>query len=293
MDWLMVPVAVAASVSALMIGICYSILAAERGERVRLSRAAISTFARECAVHWAYAALWPFALGDASPTPSGPTLDPPKSNTPVLLVHGYGVNAGCLLVLATTLRRRGFRWVWPVTLRGRGLDAQAESLADRVDRLRQVTGFEQVDLVCHSMGGVVAAIYLQQGDNARKVRRLITLGTPWRGSKLAVFGRRDEADEMLYGHPRLMALGPLQVPVTSLYSRADHMVIPSSSAVVDWAETVEVPWCGHMELLFSARVYRALVHLLTRPAPGELPVELAEATPEAEAPAPLHDEQLA
>ncbi|MEY3214337.1 MAG: hypothetical protein RIT28_4818, partial [Pseudomonadota bacterium] len=55
----MVPVAVAASVSALMIGICYSILAAERGERVRLSRAAISTFARECAVHWAYAALWP------------------------------------------------------------------------------------------------------------------------------------------------------------------------------------------------------------------------------------------
>jgi pimeloyl-ACP methyl ester carboxylesterase len=201
----------------------------------------------------------------------------------VLLLHGYGVNAGCLLVLATTLRQRGFRWVWPVTLRGRGLDAQAESLADRIDRLRQVTGFEQVDLVCHSMGGVVAALYLQQGDNARKVRRLITLGTPWRGSKLAVFGRRDEAEEMLYGHPRLMALGPLPVPVTSLYSRADHMVIPSSSAVVDWAETVEVPWCGHMELLFSARVYRALVHLLTRPAPGEqaaTPVEVDAAEPE-------------
>ncbi|MCK6523945.1 alpha/beta fold hydrolase [Myxococcota bacterium] len=275
MDWLMVPVAVAASVSALMIGICYSILAVERGERVRLSRAAISTFARECAVHWAYAALAPFGMGDTSPTPAGPTLDPPQSRTPVLLVHGYGVNAGCLLVLATTLRQRGFRWVWPVTLRGRGLDAQAASLAVRIDRLRQVTGFEQVDLVCHSMGGVVAAIYLQ------------------RGSKLAVFGQRDEAEEMLYGHPRLMALGPLPVPVTSLYSFTDHMVIPSSSAVVDWAESVEVPWCGHMELLFSARVYRALVHLLTRPGPGEPTPAPAEVTPEVDASAAQPDEQLA
>jgi hypothetical protein len=49
-----------------------------------------------------------------------------------------------------------------------------------------------------------------------------------------------------------------------------------------------------MELLFSARVYRALVHLLTRPAPGELPAAPLDGdAPEVDGPVPFPADQLA
>lgn len=41
-------------------------------------------------------------------------------------------------------------------------------------------------LVCHSMGGLVARWYLQHLGGAEVTRKLITIGTPWRGSTEAV-----------------------------------------------------------------------------------------------------------
>jgi hypothetical protein len=41
-------------------------------------------------------------------------------------------------------------------------------------------------LVCHSMGGLIARDFLACGDGAEMTRRLITLGTPFRGSPKAV-----------------------------------------------------------------------------------------------------------
>src|SRR5262249_42018359 len=40
----------------------------------------------------------------------------------------------------------------------------------------------QVVLVAHSLGGLVARHYLCQGQNARKVRALLAVGTPWLGT---------------------------------------------------------------------------------------------------------------
>jgi len=44
----------------------------------------------------------------------------------------------------------------------------------------------QLVLVCHSMGGLVARWYLQMLGGAEVTRKLITIGTPWRGSTEAV-----------------------------------------------------------------------------------------------------------
>jgi len=40
----------------------------------------------------------------------------------------------------------------------------------------------QIDILAHSMGGLIARIYIQELGGAKRVRRLITMGTPHRGS---------------------------------------------------------------------------------------------------------------
>lgn len=56
----------------------------------------------------------------------------------------------------------------------------AERLADFLDQT--VAEHGQVDMVAHSMGGLIARTYIMEGRGAERVHRLITAGTPWRGS---------------------------------------------------------------------------------------------------------------
>lgn len=276
MSWLALLIVAPALGSALLVLGAYCIQATWLGQRVRLRKEHLSCYAREVAVHWIYGLTAAFGLVQPPPRPFGPALDPEEGEVPVLLVPGYGVNRACMFWLAAWLRRRGWRWVWPVTPRprGGGVFGYAVRLNEQVDRLRAVSGAERVDLVAHSMGGVVVACMLLQLGGAQRVRRVITLGTPWAGSRLGVFGRLAEARDMTPGSPLLGALGPLPVPVVSLFSRWDHMVVPVESAWVPWAEMVEIPRCGHLEMLYSARVARAVGHLLRRPEPARAPAPL-------------------
>jgi len=55
----------------------------------------------------------------------------------------------------------------------------ARTLAEFV---RQKVGNRPFDIVAHSMGGLVARIYLRDHEGGKRVARLVTMGTPHRGS---------------------------------------------------------------------------------------------------------------
>jgi uncharacterized protein (TIGR02145 family) len=55
------------------------------------------------------------------------------------------------------------------------------------DKLKIYSNGAQIDIVAHSMGGLVSRSMIEQFDGAQYVNRLITLGTPHKGSPLAVF----------------------------------------------------------------------------------------------------------
>ena len=57
--------------------------------------------------------------------------------------------------------------------------ANARLLGEKAKQWVPTGGF---DIVAHSMGGLIARIFIQSGDNAKHVERLITMGTPHQGS---------------------------------------------------------------------------------------------------------------
>ncbi|MCG8346764.1 MAG: alpha/beta hydrolase [Chloroflexales bacterium] len=66
-------------------------------------------------------------------------------------------------------------------------DIARDYLIPWIDRAREKTNHDKVILVCHSMGGLVARSYIQSRQYRNDVERLITLGTPHRGSADAYY----------------------------------------------------------------------------------------------------------
>ncbi|MEZ4321434.1 MAG: hypothetical protein R3F61_28440 [Myxococcota bacterium] len=259
MHWLLVlPVGLLVTMGAASFA-GFVVLAVERGEPVQLDRRVLSLMIRESVARSLFFVLRPLGLTD-----TGPVIDVrtevPKT-TPVLLVPGASNNRSSLGFMRSFLVFRGFPWVWavnPPQLRDMGLADAAAELGRSIERLRAEAKSEQVDLVGHGSGGLVAAWYARHLDTEGRVRRLVTVGTPWRGSKMSVFRRGRLAEETRYGAHVLDDLVP-QTRTISIWSPDDPTVIPTSSAVPDHGvESVQVESAGHHEMLMSARVFRAV-----------------------------------
>jgi hypothetical protein len=109
---------------------------------------------------------------------------------PVLLVPGYGGNIQSLEPLAEALRTSGRTAVIvdPVGDGTGDLRTQAEHLGEVADRVREDAGAVSVDIVGYSAGGVVARLWVRDGDGGGMARRVLTLGSPQHGTNQAAIG---------------------------------------------------------------------------------------------------------
>jgi pimeloyl-ACP methyl ester carboxylesterase len=119
----------------------------------------------------------------------------------------------------------------------------------------------KIDLVCHSMGGVVSRMYLQELGGHRRVERCITLGTPHRGTYNAYWiparvGRELRPDSPLIKRLSISRDQSASVRFTSIVAGSDNIVIPRVFSANE--ETIHVPDLGHLGLMFSPTVFRAV-----------------------------------
>jgi triacylglycerol esterase/lipase EstA (alpha/beta hydrolase family) len=257
----------------------FAVSAADRGEQVRLDARTVGLLVREACARSVLFLVHPLGLGQSSPVRSASAQVPEgveRGRVPVVLVPGHGQNRAALQFLRVFLQSRGWEWVWPVNVSSRDstLADMAAELGRRVDDLRRVTGAEQVDIVGHSLGGLVAAWYVHHLEGETLVRRMVTLGAPWQGTRMAVFSRSKVASEIGLGAPVLDGLAPPPVPTVSVWSPHDNLVVPCDSAAPEGAEAVCIEGLGHTEMLLSTRVFRAVQAALSH-----LPSTMA-ATPE-------------
>jgi triacylglycerol lipase len=183
---------------------------------------------------------------------AGPAPRPvPASPGTVVLVPGYGGSTTGLNVLAAWIRRTG-RATEVVRLPGNGtgdLAAQAVILNGYVSRTLR-SGNGPVDVVGFSAGGVVARLWDAEDGGARKADRIISLGSPLNGTRIAAAGNAADpaacpvaCQELVPGSTLLTQLR--KIPLTrqpgwlSLWTQDDQVVRPPTSARL--AGAVNVP----------------------------------------------------
>lgn len=186
-----------------------------------------------------------------------------------VLVHGYLGNPSSLYPLGMYLKARG----------GSPLLAFSYSASSGIERaalelrasLRERVRGGRIDLVCHSLGGVIARTWLQLLGGARRVDRCILLGTPQRGTYNAYWvpsrvGRELRPDSPLMQRLEATRAAAAAVRFSAIVAGSDNIVIPRVFCAAD-EDVVHVPDLGHMGLLFSPTVFRA-VHDRLSPGSG-------------------------
>jgi triacylglycerol esterase/lipase EstA (alpha/beta hydrolase family) len=186
---------------------------------------------------------------------------------PVVLVHGIGDNRSAFTVLRRTLRRRGFGRIVTVNYSPLTSDVRkaAAVLGQHVERVCQQSGYEQVFLVGHSLGGIIARYYVQCLAGDARVSTLVTLGSPHAGSQLArmaplLVGRQLRPNSELM---RELA-GPARCSTrfVAIYSDRDEVVVPNSSARLEHPDltvtALRVHGVGHLSLLVNSTVAQAI-----------------------------------
>jgi triacylglycerol lipase len=179
-------------------------------------------------------------------------VNPQGDPGPVLVVPGYGGQAGALFTLVNKLEAVGreARIVeLPENARG-DLAAQAQRLNEVASEVAGDGG--TVDVVGYSAGGVVARLWVRDYGGKDVARRVITLGSPHHGTSVARAAASfapeqcPQACRQLVPESELLAslnegdetpAGPLWV---SIWSTDDEVVGPAESSRLEGAVNVDI-----------------------------------------------------
>lgn len=202
------------------------------------------------------------------------------SAPPVLLIHGYLATRGSVHLLERRLTEMNHVVMTyplgPVHLGD--IRDSSTFIAGKVESLVTQTGVEKIDIVAHSMGGLVALDYVKRGGGWRRVRRLVLLGTPVRGTWSALFGLVAAplgrgGRQLLPGSAFLRDLERAPMPqgpdVVTVAGGRDWLAPPRSTRIKG-ARRVELP-TGHSGLLVDEAVAETVASILALPSSAPAP----------------------
>ncbi|KWT57547.1 lipase [Streptomyces albus subsp. albus] len=188
-----------------------------------------------------------------------------RAHPPVLLLHGFIDNRSVFVLLRRSLLRHGWRHVEALNYSPLTCDLRkaAELLGRHVEQICERTGHSHVDLVGHSLGGLIARYYAQRLGGDLRVRTLVTLGTPHGGTRVA---------PLMSAHPLVRQMRPhsdvivelarpapnCRTHFVSFWSDLDQLMVPVETARIDHRDlitrSVRVSGVGHLALPVNGAV---------------------------------------
>ncbi|MFD8571345.1 esterase/lipase family protein [Streptomyces sp. NPDC059639] len=191
-------------------------------------------------------------------TTAAPRL-PAPAKPPVLLLHGFIDNRSIFVLLRRSLAQHGGQPVESLNYSPLTCDIRAAAtlLARHVTQLCERTGQQRIDIVGHSLGGLIARYYVQRLGGDERVRTLVTLGTPHAGTRVAPLA--DAHPIVRQMRPGSSVIEELKEPApgcrtrfVSFWSDLDHLMVPLETACVDHpdllVQNVRVTGIGHLAL---------------------------------------------
>ncbi len=214
---------------------------------------------------------------DAAAMPPGADTD--RSKRAVLLIPGLAMPGASLAAMQAYLAGQGLAQVHTLDNPGGGITASIEACAEVVEaRMRELAaqGIEAVDLVGHSMGGLVAREVVRRAATGLRVPVLVTVATPNHGNGEAAgilekLGTPSAIGQMAAGSDFLRRLNAAPLPAGTrgygLWTRSDEVVRPAESCRLPGGTDLELDVGGlgaHMAMGFHPTSLATVHRVLTR-----------------------------
>ncbi|WP_224058475.1 lipase family alpha/beta hydrolase [Streptomyces kanamyceticus] len=256
-----------------------------KAKRVKgISLALLKATALELTILTGHLLLYPSGMAQErrtpplQPPPDAPRL-PPDARPPVLLLHGFIDNRSVFVLLRRALAKDGGRRVESLNYSPLTCDIHtaAELLGRHIEELCERTGHARVDIVGHSLGGLIARYYAQRLGGDVRVRTLVTLGTPHTGTRVAPLA--DAHPIVRQMRPGSAVIEELKEPApgcrthfVSFWSDLDQIMDPLETACVDHpdltAQNIRVTGIGHLALPVHPAVANGIIQALDLAHPG-------------------------
>ncbi|MFY1677159.1 esterase/lipase family protein [Streptomyces sp. WMMC905] len=220
-----------------------------------------------------------------TPTAAVPLLIPRgAAPPPVVLLHGFIDNRSVFVLLRRSLAQNGRQQVVSLNYSPLTCDIRtaAELLGHHLEELCDRTGHESVDIVGHSLGGLIARYYTQRLGGDLRVRTLVTLGTPHSGTRVVPLANAHPiVRQMRPGSPVIEELAlpspGVRTRFVSFWSDLDRVMDPLESARLHHpdllARNVRVSGIGHLALpvhpTVATGIREALDETWAFPTPGD------------------------
>ncbi|MFJ8084832.1 esterase/lipase family protein [Streptomyces sp. NPDC096205] len=235
------------------------------GRLAGLSVALLKATALEVAILAGHLLLYPSGISqERRSLPPAPSSDstarlPAQDRPPVVLLHGFMDNRSVFLVLRRGLAQHGKHRIESLNYSPLTCDIRtaAELLGRHIEEICERTGSRQVDVVGHSLGGLIARYYVQRLGGDLRVRTLVTLGTPHSGTRVVPLADAHPiVRQMRPGSPVIEELSrpapDCHTRFVSFWSDLDHLMDPLETARIDHpdlkAQNVRVSGIGHLAL---------------------------------------------
>ncbi|MET8786378.1 MULTISPECIES: alpha/beta fold hydrolase [unclassified Streptomyces] len=249
-----------------------------------LSIALLKATALELAILAGHVLLYPSGIiqerrSAPLPIPPDAAMLPTEAKPPVILLHGFIDNRSVFVLLRRNLTQHGRQHIESLNYSPLTCDIRtaAELLGRYVEELCERTGQQRVDVVGHSLGGLIARYYVQRLGGDLRVRTLVTLGTPHSGTRVAPLANAHPIVRQM--RPGSELIQELREPApgcrthfVSFWSDLDPLMDPLETACVDHpdllAQNVRVSGIGHLALPVHPTVAAGIRQALDLVEPG-------------------------
>jgi len=258
------------------------------GRLAGVSLALLKATALELAILAGHLLLYPSGITQErrSPLPPLPAPEngaaqlPTEAKPPVVLLHGFIDNRSVFVLLRRSLAQHGRQQIESLNYSPLTCDIRtaAELLGRHIEEICERTGSERVDVVGHSLGGLIARYYVQRLGGDSRVRTLVTLGTPHSGTRVAPLANAHPIVRQM--RPGSEVLEELTQPApgcrthfVSFWSDLDHVMDPLEAACIDhedlMAQNIRVSGIGHLALPVHPAVATGIRQVLDTARAGE------------------------
>ncbi len=192
---------------------------------------------------------------------------------PVLLIQGWFGTRGVFSILENRLKREGFP-VFSFHLGAfniKDIAKSAELIATKLEKICLENKIDRVNIIGHSMGGLIGLFALKNYDISLKVNKFIAIGTPFHGTPASYLGIAvsgfvaKSVWQMTPNSPFIKSLHndpmPEDVDIYSIISRHD-ILAPEKYSVLRGAKNLVVT-SGHAALIINEEVYRVVSSILS------------------------------